>query len=95
MQLVPEQPVIGKAPENETAEQRRERVLGYMDKTFKKAPEIKPVDIGLFAGVLDNSTLSKTGAEIGRRMHLIEGDFRDFKKIRVWAKKIAPELMKA
>jgi len=62
---------------------------------LKKVPEVKPADIGIFAGTLEFAKLSAGAKAIMKTAGFIEGDFRDFEAIRSWARGIAPALLKA
>lgn len=72
---------------NDTAESRR-TVLAYMEPVLKRDPEISPVGLGLFAGVLD--PLRRMILPPGSGPH---GDHRDWDLIRGWARQIAPSLL--
>jgi menaquinone-dependent protoporphyrinogen oxidase len=69
---------------DDTAENRR-KVLAYLDPVRKQAPQINPVDIGLFAGALDYKKLSLAYRLILKVMGAPEGDFRNWEAIRTWA----------
>jgi menaquinone-dependent protoporphyrinogen oxidase len=73
----------------DTPDNRRE-TLGWLNPLLEKAPEVQPVDIGLFAGAI------LTGGEdfekqfffwkfIMRKMAERAGDERDWDAIRAWA----------
>ncbi len=49
---------------------------------------LEPVDIGLFAGVIDYSKLSFTARTMSKAMKVSEGDFRDWEAIRAWARQL-------
>jgi len=96
IQIVEGQPAMGKgASKNETPEQKRARMLAYMDKVLEKSPSVKPVDIGVFGGALDFDKLTSIERRMMKSMKFHAGDFRDFDKIRQWARDIAPKLLKA
>lgn len=98
LQVVPEQPAIsqkGLPPKDETAEQRRERVKGYLDYVLKGSPGVKPVDIGVFAGVLDLSRLKSTEKAMMKNLGFVEGDFRNLDAINAWARDMAWRLVEA
>jgi len=78
-------------------EASRRVARGYMDPALKAAPEVQPVDIGLFAGVLDYSKLKLVyrmvmKSEMKKR-GVPEGDFRDWNAIRSWAKGLCSPLL--
>ena len=67
-------------------EEKRAKVLSYMDPILKAVPEIKPVGIGTFAGALDYNNLSWIYKKILKSKETPEGDFRDWNAIRAWAR---------
>ena len=67
-------------------DKNREKVLSYMDPILKAVPEIKPVDIGTFAGALDYNNLSWLYKKIMKAKGAPEGDFRDWNAIRAWGR---------
>lgn len=70
-------------------EENRRRALTYLDSVFRQAPEVRPVDIGLFAGALDygklNLVVKLIMAEKLKAMGVPEGDHRDWAAISQWA----------
>jgi menaquinone-dependent protoporphyrinogen oxidase len=66
--------------------EKRVEALSYMDPILKAVPEIKPVDIGTFAGALDYNSLSWINKKILESKGSPEGDFRDWNDIRAWAR---------
>ena len=72
----------------------RKTAMSYMETVLKSAPEIKPVDIGLFAGVLDYSKLSFIEKVVMQskmdKRGISEGDYRDWQAIRSWAAGLQP-----
>jgi len=58
--------VVSLTRKDDTVENRR-KVLAYLDPVRKQAPQINPVDIGLFAGALDYKKLSFAYSLIGGR----------------------------
>jgi menaquinone-dependent protoporphyrinogen oxidase len=76
--------------------ENRKRALGYLEPLCQKTSHVIPVDIGLFAGALEYGKLPFM-VRIIMKMKMQnkgveEGDYRDFKSIRSWAKGIAPAL---
>jgi menaquinone-dependent protoporphyrinogen oxidase len=67
-------------------EEKRAKVLSYMDPIIKAVPEVKPVGIGTFAGALDYNNLSWLNKKILKSKETPEGDFRDWNAIRAWAR---------
>jgi menaquinone-dependent protoporphyrinogen oxidase len=65
--------------------EKRAEALSYMDPILKAVPEIKPVDIGTFAGAMDYNNLSWINKKILASKGSPEGDFRDWNTIRAWA----------
>ena len=61
----------------------------YMDPVLKAVPDVKPVDMGFFAGVLDYSRLNLMFRIVMKskmkKRGVPEGDFRDWDAIRTWA----------
>ena len=70
-------------------------VAAYLEPLQEKVPEVEPVSVGLFAGVLDCSKLSFLYRTIIKKMGTPEGDFRDWEAIRAWAEGLAPLLESA
>jgi menaquinone-dependent protoporphyrinogen oxidase len=71
---------------SQPTDKNRAKVLSYMDPILKAVPEIKPVDIGTFAGALDYNNLSWLYKKIMKSKGAPEGDFRDWNGIRAWAR---------
>jgi menaquinone-dependent protoporphyrinogen oxidase len=75
--------------------EKRAEALSYMDLTLKAVPEIKPVDIGTFAGALNYHNLSWINKKILKSKGSPEGDFRDWNAIRAWAREpVCAELVR-
>jgi len=78
-------------------EASRRVARGYMDPALKAAPEVQPVDIGLFAGVLDYSKLNLVYRMVMKskmkKRRIPKGDFRDWNAIRSWAKGLCSPLL--
>jgi menaquinone-dependent protoporphyrinogen oxidase len=79
------------AMKDDTAENRR-KALGYLDPVRKQFPQVKPVDIGLFAGAVDYKKLSFAYGLILKAKGAPEGDFRNWEAIRTWAASVNPLL---
>lgn len=78
----------------EDTEANRRTVAAYLSPFYRQAPEVKPVSVGLFAGVV------KCGAEVGfpwtlvlKLMKSYEGDYRDWEAIRAWAEGVRSALV--
>jgi menaquinone-dependent protoporphyrinogen oxidase len=81
----------------DTPENRKE-TLAYLDPLRRAAPEVEPVDTGLFAGAI------LTDTEEFRRLFFVlkysiqatadeTGDHRDWEAIRDWAEGLRPRLL--
>lgn len=66
--------------------ENRQIVMSYLEPVLELAPNIEPVGLGLFAGSLnpDMQSIVPGGGPYG--------DFRDWAKIRAWARRIKPSL---
>ena len=77
-------------------DQTRSKARSYLDPVVKMFPQVKPVDIGLFAGVLDYSKMSYMKAMIFKskmkKKGVPEGDHRNWDAIRFWAKGLSSKL---
>jgi menaquinone-dependent protoporphyrinogen oxidase len=82
----------------EDTPEHRSETLGWFDPVLKQAPEVRPVDIGLFAGAILTE-----GEEFERQFFLMKlmiramakesGDERDWEAIRAWATDLRPKLL--
>ena len=78
---------------DDTPEHRR-TVLSYLDPVRAGAPDVEPIDIGLFAGRLRYRNLPFTIRILfWLRAHLPSGDFRNWRAIRAWALQVRPALL--
>lgn len=79
-------------------EKTERQAMGYSAKLYSLAPNIKPVDIGQFAGAVDYSKMSfflrLILGGLLTVMGVKEGDYRDWEAIRTWAKNIDLKLAK-
>ena len=75
--------------EDDTEENRR-TVAAYLDPVCEI---VQPVDVGLFAGVMDYSKLSFVFRLMMKAMGTPEGDFRDWEAICAWAADLRPALL--
>lgn len=73
----------------------RQTVRGYIEPVLKELPDLKPVDIGLFAGEIDTARLGFFARRAARKLETPEGDFRDWDMIRNWAARISVLLLAA
>jgi menaquinone-dependent protoporphyrinogen oxidase len=81
----------------EDTEEARQKTLAYLDPVRKAAPEVEPVDIGLFAGaVLDDTKefdrLLFLFKPIARSVAQDTKDSRDWEAIHAWAQSLRPLL---
>ncbi len=70
-------------------EENRSTVEAYLGPVREM---VEPVDIGLFAGVIDYSKLSFTARTMSKAMKVSEGDFRNWEAIRAWARQLHDRL---
>ena len=68
----------------------RRKVAAYLDPVCEV---VQPVDVGLFAGVMDYSKLPFILRLMMKKMKSPEGDFRDWEAIRAWAGQVHTGLM--
>jgi menaquinone-dependent protoporphyrinogen oxidase len=77
--------------------ENRNNVRGFLNPVLESIPEVKPLDIGLFAGVLDYEKYNiVTSIIMKRKMKkygIPEGDFRNWDHIRGWARSLRPMLL--
>lgn len=71
-------------------EESRRTVLAYIEPVLQKAPKIKPVGLGLFAGSLDPARQLLPMLQPELAPH---GDYRNWEVIRAWAEEICPALL--
>lgn len=69
---------------NDTEEHRR-RVNAYPDPAGEM---VEPVDMDLFARMIDYGALSFAARMMSRAMKVSEGDFGDWNAIRAWAGRV-------
>ena len=84
----------------EDTPENRAETTGYLKPLLEGVPEVKPVDIGLFAGAILTE-----GDEFERQFFLVKmmmramekesGDKRDWKAIRAWAADLRPKFLEA
>ncbi len=78
-------------------EESRRIARSYMDPVLKAVPDLKPVDMGLFAGALDYSKMNLMyrtvmKSKMGKK-GVPEGDYRDWTTIRTWAEGLCSPLL--
>ena len=76
---------------DDTAEHRCQ-VEQYVAAVQAQVPEVKPVDVGLFAGGMDMAKLPLPMKLVMKAMKSTAGDFRDWDVIRAWAASLLPKL---
>ena len=75
---------------SEDTEENRRTVAAYLDPVREM---VQPVDVGLFAGVMDSSKLPFILRLMMKKMKASEGDFRDWEAIRAWASQVRARLV--
>ena len=70
----------------------------FLEPVLKRAPQVKPVSVGVFRGKLDYSKLNLIGWLVMKLIWLFykrapEGDFRNWEAIRSWAASLCPALL--
>lgn len=80
----------------ENMEAHRSTVLSYLAPVQESIPEIKPVAIGAFAGAFNSRQWALPILLMLKARHELppEGDFRNWKAIRAWARNLYPLLAK-
>ena len=80
-------------------EQTERQALAYADKLYSLLPQIKPVSVGQFAGVLNFSKLPFFFGLLARSLCFVlrfeQGDYRDWDAIRNWSKDVYARLNSA
>jgi menaquinone-dependent protoporphyrinogen oxidase len=83
------------AMKDDTEENRR-RAAAFLDPVREQVPQVQPVGVGLFAGVLDFSKLPffyRFMWPLTAGGQTSEGDYRDWEAIRDWAADLRPGLL--
>ncbi len=82
---------------SENTDKARRRAMTFLDPLKSEAPQVKPVSVGRFSGVLDYSKLSFMYRTVMKRKMkkrgVQEGDYRDWHAIRSWAAEIHAKLV--
>ncbi|HEX2965465.1 MAG TPA: flavodoxin domain-containing protein [Syntrophorhabdaceae bacterium] len=73
----------------EDTPENRKKTLAYLNPVLNIAPNVQPVDIGLFGGVIDFNKLSFVDRSVLKIRGVAEGDFRDWTSVRKWAFDVA------
>jgi menaquinone-dependent protoporphyrinogen oxidase len=79
----------------EDTEENRRQALTFLNPVHEAAPQVQPVDVGLFGGVMDYSKLPLPMRLMMKAMKKAEGDARDWDAIRDWAQGVRPALLGA
>lgn len=83
-----------KTDDEKRAAGARRTAAAYMNPVLQSVPEVKPVDIGLFGGVLDYGKLSFIEKMVMKskmeKKGIAEGDYRDWEAIRSWTAGLQP-----
>lgn len=78
------------------SEKAEKQAVAYSDKLYTLVPQVVPVDVGRFAGVLDYGRppffLRLLMKAVFSILGVKEGDYRDWDAIRAWAKGTYPKL---
>jgi menaquinone-dependent protoporphyrinogen oxidase len=74
-------------------EENRQTVAGYLDAIQQEVPQVRPTDVGLFAGVMDPKKLSFLPRLVMKSLKSPQGDFRNWQAIRAWAHQVRPVLL--
>ena len=78
-------------------EESRRMARSYMEPVLKAVPDVRPIDTGLFPGVLDYSKLNLMYRTVMKykmgKKSVPEGDFRDWTAIRTWAEGLCSPLL--
>ena len=82
---------------SQPSKKNRVQARSYLDPVITDIPEVKPVDIGLFAGVLDYEKLP-FHIRMVMKMKMSsrgvsEGDYRNWEAIRRWSEGLRPKFL--
>ncbi len=73
-------------------EENRSTVAAYLDPLREL---VEPIEVGLFAGAVNPSSLPIPARMILKAMKISEGDYHDWEAIRAWARALHPKLAPA
>jgi menaquinone-dependent protoporphyrinogen oxidase len=76
---------------DDTAEARC-KAEGFVRGMRKHLPDVEPLDVGLFGGMVNLQSFSPLMRWMAKRMKIPEGDFRNWDAIRNWALKLKTRL---
>jgi menaquinone-dependent protoporphyrinogen oxidase len=69
----------------DNTEENRGTVETYVEQMRAQAPQVQPLNVGLFAGVMNYKKVPLPLRLIVKAMKVPEGDYRDWDAIRAWA----------
>lgn len=76
----------------DTADNRK-TVMGYMQPVLKNYPQVDPISIGLFGGMLNKQDFPRVVRWLINNLNLPSGDYRDWEAIHHWTKELLPYLV--
>jgi menaquinone-dependent protoporphyrinogen oxidase len=81
---------------SQQTEKTKRKAIAYSEKLYALTPQVQPVSVGRFAGVLDYSKMSFFFRLIAKGIFAImgvsEGDYRNWDAIRQWAQNVHAKL---
>ncbi|HOG45096.1 MAG TPA: flavodoxin domain-containing protein [Anaerolineae bacterium] len=89
-------PALTKPPRNPTRLSLKEgyaTVANYLGPALRKAPDVRPVSAGFFAGKLDLARLDLLSRLVVQLIGARSGDQRNWEAIRTWATGLRPALL--
>ena len=66
----------------ECADENHETAMSYVDQLKRKAPQVEPVDVGLFTGAMDTHKVGFAARLMLKVSRAKEGDWRDWDAIQ-------------
>lgn len=73
--------------------ENRNTVLNYLKPVHQEAPQVIPVDTGLFAGAVDFKKLSFVYRIVLKSMDIVEGDYRNWEAVKNWAGEVSRKII--
>lgn len=78
----------------EDTPEHRQGARSFLDPVLAQIPQVRPIDIGLFAGKIDPPRLSwPVRLRMRFTTDLRQGDYRRWDDVRSWAVSLAPQLL--
>jgi menaquinone-dependent protoporphyrinogen oxidase len=81
----------------EDTEENRSQVLSYLNPLYERAPEVEPVDVGMFAGdvPMAGAVFEQMPLPLQNVIRAMggKGDHRDWNAIVMWAERVRPALL--